>query len=100
MHDKPHVKLVGNKSDHENERQVTTFEGKQMAAKYDCTFCEASAASNFGIKEVFFGLNEVNKHSIAKILGSSSDSDSAGSTTGNEMRVKKKKKSSNHRRAT
>ncbi|XP_028418753.1 ras-like protein RAS2 [Dendronephthya gigantea] len=97
MKDKPHVKLVGNKSDQENERQVTTFEGKKMATKYDWTFCEASAASNVGIQDVFFGLNEVNKDSIAKVLGSSSDSDSACS--GDEMRVKTKKKSSHRRRS-
>lgn len=94
------VKLVGNKTDLENERQVSTYEGKKMAEKYDWTFCEASAASNIGISDVFFGLNEVTKHSLAEVLGSSSDSDcSTCSTTGEEPRVKTKKKSSHHRRA-
>ena len=94
------VKLVGNKTDLEKERQVSTYEGKKMAEKYDWTFCEASAASNIGISDVFFGLNEVTKHSLAEVLGSSSDSDcSTCSTTGEEPRVKTKKKSSHHRRA-
>ena len=94
-----HVKLVGNKIDQEKERQVSTFEGKKMAQKYDWTFCEASAASNVGISDVFFGLNEVTSHSLAEVLRSSSDSDSACSTTGDEPTVKKKKKSSHRRRS-
>ena len=96
-HAQHHVKIVGNKIDNEKERQVSTYEGKKMAAKYEWTFCEASAASNVGISDVFFGLNEVTKHSLAEVLGSSSDSDSACSTAEDESRVKTKKTS--HKRA-
>ena len=97
-HAQHHVKLVGNKIDNEKERQVTTYEGKKIAAKYEWAFCEASAASNVGISDVFFGLNEVIKHSLAEVLGSSSDSDSACSTAEEETRVKTKK-TSHHKRA-
>lgn len=96
-HMEVHVKLVGNKIDLENVRQVTTYEGKKMAQKYGWTFCEASAASNVGISEVFFGLNEVSHHSLAEVLASSSDSDSACSTAEEESQTKTKMKS--HKRA-
>ena len=92
------VKLVGNKIDQEKDRKVSTNEGKKMAGKYGWQFCEASASTNVGISDVFFGLSEVTKHSLAEVLGSSSDSDSAFSA-GEEVRVKTKKKSSHHRKA-
>ena len=98
-HVQHNVKLVDNKIDRQKDRQVSTYEGKKMAEKYDWTFCEASAASNTGISDVFFGLNEVKKPSLAEILGSSSDSDSACSVTAEESRVKTKKKSSHHRKS-
>ncbi len=97
-HGQHNVKLVGNKIDQEKQRQVSTFEGKKLAEKYNWTFCEASAASNVGISDVFFGLNEVTKHSLAEVLGSSSDSDSACSVIGEDARVKTKKKN-HHKRA-
>lgn len=94
-----HVKLVGNKIDQEKDRQVTSYEGKKMAEKFGWTFCEASAATNVGISDVFFGLNEVSTQSVAEVLGSSSDSDSACSA-GEETKVKTTKKSAHRNRRT
>jgi len=54
--------LVGNKSDLEDERAVTTDEGKELAAKWNCGFLEASAKSNTNVPEIFFELvQRVNK---------------------------------------
>jgi GTPase KRas len=48
--------LVGNKLDLEDERQVTTEMGRNLAAKFSCGFLEASAKTNTNVKEIFFEL--------------------------------------------
>jgi GTPase KRas protein len=48
--------LVGNKSDMEDQRQVTTQEGEERAKKYRCPFFETSAKLNSNIQEAFFTL--------------------------------------------
>jgi len=54
--------LVGNKSDLDDERAVTTDEGKELAGKWNCGFLEASAKSNTNVPEIFFELvTRVNK---------------------------------------
>ena len=82
------VHLVGNKCDMTRERQVGEEEGRQLAAKYGWTFCEASAAQNIAISKVFFGLTGLHSNPLAEVLGSSSDSDSA---CAHEKHSKKKK---------
>jgi GTPase KRas protein len=48
--------LVGNKSDMEDQRQVTTQEGEERAKKFKCPFFETSAKLNSNIQEAFFTL--------------------------------------------
>lgn len=56
--------LVGNKSDMEDQRQVTTQEGEERAKKFKCPFFETSAKLNSNIQEAFFTLvREIRKTS-------------------------------------
>lgn len=49
--------LVGNKLDlADDERQVTTEQGNDLAKKFNCGFIEASAKTNTNVKELFFEL--------------------------------------------
>ncbi|XP_010003327.1 PREDICTED: GTP-binding protein Rit2 [Chaetura pelagica] len=48
--------LVGNKTDLEEFRQVSTEEGMSLAREYSCSFFETSAALRFYIDDVFHGL--------------------------------------------
>lgn len=50
------IVLVGNKLDLDEERQVSTEEGRGLAQKFACGFLEASAKTNTNIKEIFFEL--------------------------------------------
>jgi len=53
--DKDHVPmiLVGNKSDLILERQVATYEGEELARKYNMPFIETSACLRAGVDEAF-----------------------------------------------
>ena len=51
--DKPLIFLVGNKKDLENERKVSSDEGKTMAEKNGCHFMEVSAKTGAGVTELF-----------------------------------------------
>ena len=42
--------------DLENERQVSSEQGKDFAKKIGCAFMEASAKTNTNVKEIFFQL--------------------------------------------
>mmetsp|Transcript_10167 Transcript_10167/g.15304 ORF Transcript_10167/g.15304 Transcript_10167/m.15304 type:complete len:191 (-) Transcript_10167:32-604(-) len=48
--------LVGNKIDIEEERVVTTEQGRSLAQKFNCDFMEASAKTNTNVNEIFFDL--------------------------------------------
>lgn len=48
--------LVGNKSDLESEREVTTTEGKELAKAWRLPFVETSAKLRTGVDESFFEL--------------------------------------------
>jgi GTPase KRas protein len=48
--------LVGNKCDLNEDRQVTTVEGKELAKSYQCPFFEVSAKTRENIDESFFQL--------------------------------------------
>lgn len=50
------IVLVGNKADLEEDRAVTTQEGKSMAKKFRCAFVECSAKTNQSVSDVFFEL--------------------------------------------
>ena len=45
--------LMANKCDLEEERVVSTGEGKQLARVYDCNFFETSSLTSVNIKEAF-----------------------------------------------
>ena len=45
--------LVGSKCDLEDERQVPIDDGRQLAAKFQCSFMEVSAKANINVKEAF-----------------------------------------------
>lgn len=90
------VNIVGNKSDKIQHRQVSKDEGEKLATKYGWTFCEASAAENTGISEAFFGLSGFHGNSVAELLGSSSDSDSA-SPSEKQSKKKTRRRCARHR---
>eukprot|EP01091_Cochliopodium_minus_P002798 TRINITY_DN1264_c6_g1_i1.p1 TRINITY_DN1264_c6_g1~~TRINITY_DN1264_c6_g1_i1.p1 ORF type:complete len:193 (+),score=48.83 TRINITY_DN1264_c6_g1_i1:107-685(+) len=50
------IVLVANKCDLNEERVVSTEEGRDLAAKFKCGFIEASAKSNTNVNETFFEL--------------------------------------------
>ena len=50
--------LVGNKSDLEDKRQVSTEEGQELAEKYGIPFYETSAKTGANINEIFFNSAE------------------------------------------
>jgi GTPase KRas protein len=54
--DKVPMVLVGNKSDLESDRQVTTAEGQNLAKQFGCPFMESSAKTRTNVEEVFFEL--------------------------------------------
>ena len=47
------IVLVGNKCDLEDERQVSTEEGKDLADKYGIPFLETSAKTNHNVDKMF-----------------------------------------------
>jgi GTPase SAR1 family protein len=48
--------LVGNKLDLEEERAVTSEQGRALAQKFGTGFLEASAKTNTNVSEIFFEL--------------------------------------------
>jgi len=53
---RPAIVLVGNKCDLEAQRQVTTQNGKELAAEWDVPFFETSAKDKTNVTESFHGL--------------------------------------------
>ncbi|KAI6657920.1 Ras-related protein Rab-22A-like [Oopsacas minuta] len=50
--------LIGNKSDLDEHRQVTTEEGKEYADSINAIFVETSAKENTGVKEAFLQITQ------------------------------------------
>jgi len=50
--------LVGNKSDAEEKRKVSTQEGKDLAARYNIPFIETSAKASSNVIESFHMLSK------------------------------------------
>jgi len=53
--DQDHVPciLIGNKSDLEFERQVGSYEGRELARQFNCPFLETSAKQRLGVDDTF-----------------------------------------------
>ena len=67
--DKVPMILAGNKCDLEEERQVGTVEGHNLAVFYGCPFYETSAKQNFNVEEIFFELvREIRKYGYNKSM--------------------------------
>jgi small GTP-binding protein len=75
--------LVGNKCDLEEERGVSTQEGKQMAEKFgNCKFFEASAKDRLNVEECF--------HALVKLLmNEGGEEDGEGENAGPTKETKK-----------
>ena len=54
--DKVPMVLAGNKCDLEEERQVTTVEGQDLAKSFGCPFYETSAKARINVEEAFYEL--------------------------------------------
>ncbi|KAG0228421.1 GTP-binding protein [Actinomortierella wolfii] len=60
------IVIVGNKSDLHAQRQVTTEEGEELAALWNCQAVEASAKHNENIARVFeLMIGEIEKSTVA-----------------------------------
>eukprot|EP01104_Vermistella_antarctica_P019428 TRINITY_DN75_c0_g1_i1.p1 TRINITY_DN75_c0_g1~~TRINITY_DN75_c0_g1_i1.p1 ORF type:complete len:207 (+),score=68.99 TRINITY_DN75_c0_g1_i1:60-623(+) len=65
--DKVPMVVVGNKSDLEEERQVTTAEGQDLAKSFGCPFFETSAKTRVNVEESFYQLvREIRKENAGK----------------------------------
>lgn len=63
------IMIVGNKSDLETERQVTTSEGQAVANRYGSLFLEASAKTRSNVNEVFEGIARLYRQRALAGLG-------------------------------
>ncbi|KAJ3441398.1 ras-like protein rasd [Anaeramoeba flamelloides] len=48
--------IVGNKCDLDDQRQISTGEGEDLAKSFDCPFIETSAKARLNVEESFFNL--------------------------------------------
>lgn len=77
------IVLLGNKADLEENRAVTTQEGKDLASSFKIPFMETSAKTRLNVEESFFELvREVRKY----------QQENAPKTDGNDNKKDKKKK--------
>jgi len=69
--------IVGNKSDLENEREISTKEGEEQAKQWGCRFIETSAKKRINVDEVFYDIvREIKKFNSA--TGHSNQTDASG----------------------
>jgi len=66
------IVLIGNKCDLNNDRQVTTTEGQDLAKAFGCPFFETSAKARINVEESFYQLvREIRKDNQRKNGGGS-----------------------------
>ncbi len=63
--------LVGNKCDMENEREISTAEGKELAKKMNAKFIESSARYRINVDEAYYSLVRGIREANRKTRGSS-----------------------------
>ncbi|KAI8901042.1 small GTPase superfamily [Globomyces pollinis-pini] len=78
--------LVGNKCDLDNEREISTNDGKELAQKMGCRFIESSARYKINVDEAYFSLVRAIRDDNKKARGSSNN------LTSSPKPKKKKKK--------
>ncbi|KAJ3425688.1 ras-like protein rasb [Anaeramoeba flamelloides] len=78
--------IVGNKSDLDNQRQISRGEGEDLAKTYDCPFFETSAKFRINVDESFFSLVREIKIQNEKLL------EKEESQNGKKMKKTSKKK--------
>jgi len=62
--------VVANKADLEHERQVSSQEGRALAASFGCKFIETSAKNRTNVDEAFYGLvREIRRFNAASPAG-------------------------------
>eukprot|EP01115_Flamella_aegyptia_P001915 TRINITY_DN131_c0_g2_i2.p1 TRINITY_DN131_c0_g2~~TRINITY_DN131_c0_g2_i2.p1 ORF type:complete len:140 (-),score=51.22 TRINITY_DN131_c0_g2_i2:24-401(-) len=79
--DKVPMVVAGNKCDLDDERQVPTSEGQDLAKSFGCPFFETSAKARINVEEAFYDLvREIRKDNLEK----------SGGSTGGKKKGKKK----------
>jgi GTPase KRas protein len=78
--------LVGNKCDLDNEREISTNEGKEMARKMNAKFVESSARYRINVDEAYYSLVRSIRDENRKIRGSTKNLNSS------KDQLKKKRK--------
>eukprot|EP01115_Flamella_aegyptia_P001920 TRINITY_DN131_c0_g2_i7.p1 TRINITY_DN131_c0_g2~~TRINITY_DN131_c0_g2_i7.p1 ORF type:complete len:145 (-),score=46.14 TRINITY_DN131_c0_g2_i7:123-515(-) len=69
--DKVPMVVAGNKCDLDDERQVPTSEGQDLAKSFGCPFFETSAKARINVEEAFYDLvREIRKDNLEKSGGS------------------------------
>jgi len=86
------IVLVGNKSDLEDERQVTTEEGEEFATKYGLLFLETSAKTKKNVNEIFTKSVEFISQRIEKNYYDTTNEESGIKQTNKSTKLSKEKK--------
>ncbi|KAJ6236659.1 ras-like protein [Anaeramoeba flamelloides] len=59
------IVVVGNKSDLENERKISKYEGTDISTSLNCSFIETSAKESVNVEQAFTDLvHKINKHRL------------------------------------
>jgi len=78
------IVLCGNKSDLDNDRVVTSDEGKQLAEEYGVQFYETSALTGINVEKMFYGLSTTIKRKRIDEFEGSGASAAGASTVGDQ----------------